>query len=179
VLERADELVPAFPAATQAFVVTDRTVHDAWFPPLAAAFDRVRLHAVPLIVPAGEEAKSLDVYRALLHHLATQGAHRDEPIVALGGGATGDRPGSVAGSDMRWSGSMRAPAGRAARRSRRGWGAPRGWAKPPASVRTGGPPGRCGCGRPAGWSPTARCRRRGRSSMPSSWARSPGTGFAS
>jgi len=72
VLERADELVPAFPGATQAFVVTDRTVHDAWFPPLAAALDRTGLRAVPLLVPAGEEAKSLDGYRALLHQLATQ-----------------------------------------------------------------------------------------------------------
>src|SRR5205085_328612 len=96
VLERADELVPAFPAATQAFVVTDRTVHDAWFPSLAAAFDRVGLHGVPLLVPAGEEAKTLDVYRALLHQLATQEAHRDDPIGALGGGSTGDLAGFVA-----------------------------------------------------------------------------------
>ena len=104
VLERADELVPAFPAATQAFVVTDRTVHDAWFPPLAAAFDRVRLHAVPLIVPAGEEAKSLDVYRALL-----QEAHRDDPIVALGGGSTGDLAGFVAATYMRGTPLVQVP----------------------------------------------------------------------
>ena len=101
VLERADELVPAFPAATQAFVVTDRTVHDAWFPPLAAAFDRVGLHAVALLVPAGEEAKTLDVYRALLHQLATQEAHRDDPILALGGGSTGDLAGFVAATYAR------------------------------------------------------------------------------
>jgi len=101
VLERADELLPAFPGATQAFVVTDRMVHDAWFGPLAAALDRARLHAVPLLVPAGEEAKTLDVYRALLHQLATQEAHRDDPIVALGGGSTGDLAGFVASTYMR------------------------------------------------------------------------------
>ena len=101
VLERADELLPAFPGATQAFVVTDRMVHDAWFAPLAAALDRARLHAVPLLVPAGEEAKTLDVYRALLHQLATQEAHRDDPIVALGGGSTGDLAGFVASTYMR------------------------------------------------------------------------------
>jgi 3-dehydroquinate synthase len=109
VLERADELVPAFPAATQAFVVTDRTVHEAWFPSLAAAFDRVGLHAVPLLVPAGEEAKTLDVYRALLHQLATQEAHRDDPIVALGGGSTGDLAGFVAATYMRGTPFVQVP----------------------------------------------------------------------
>jgi 3-dehydroquinate synthase len=109
VLERADELVPAFPGATQAFVVTDRTVHDAWFSPLAAALDRAGLHAVPLLVPAGEEAKSLEVYRALLHQLATQEAHRDDPIVALGGGSTGDLAGFVASTYMRGTPFVQVP----------------------------------------------------------------------
>jgi 3-dehydroquinate synthase len=109
VLERADELLPAFPGATQAFVVTDRMVHDAWFAPLAAALDRARLHAVPLLVPAGEEAKTLDVYRALLHQLATQEAHRDDPIVALGGGSTGDLAGFVASTYMRGTPFVQVP----------------------------------------------------------------------
>jgi len=109
VLERADDLLPAFPGATQAFVVTDRMVHDAWFAPLAAALDRARLHAVPLLVPAGEEAKTLDVYRALLHQLATQEAHRDDPIMALGGGSTGDLAGFVASTYMRGTPFVQVP----------------------------------------------------------------------
>lgn len=109
VLERADELLPAFPGATQAFVVTDRLVYDAWFSPLAAALDRAQLHAVPLLVPASEEAKTLDVYRALLHQLATQEAHRDDPIVALGGGSTGDLAGFVASTYMRGTPFVQVP----------------------------------------------------------------------
>ncbi|MDP9302082.1 MAG: 3-dehydroquinate synthase [Actinomycetota bacterium] len=108
-LERTDEFLPVFPGATQAFVVADRTVHDAWFPPLAAALERVRLPAVPLLVPAGEEAKSLDVYRALVHQLATQEAHRDDPIVALGGGSTGDLAGFVASTYMRGTPFVQVP----------------------------------------------------------------------
>jgi len=54
-----------------------------------------------LTVPAGEEAKSLDVYRALLHQLATQEAHRDDLVVALGGGSVGDLSGFVASTYMR------------------------------------------------------------------------------
>ena len=109
VLERADDLMPSFPGATQAFVVSDRTVHDAWFPPLAAALDRSGLHAVPLLVPAGEDAKTLDVYRALLHQLATQEAHRDDPIVALGGGSIGDLAGFVASTYMRGTPFVQVP----------------------------------------------------------------------
>ncbi len=54
-----------------------------------------------LPVPAGEEAKTLQVYEALLHQLATQEAHRDDLVVALGGGAVGDVAGFVASTYMR------------------------------------------------------------------------------
>ena len=52
-------------------------------------------------VPEGEEAKSLQVMHALERQLATQEAHRDDPIVALGGGAVGDLAGFVAATYMR------------------------------------------------------------------------------
>ena len=52
-------------------------------------------------VPEGEEAKSLQVMNALERQLATQVAHRDDPIVALGGGAVGDLAGFVAATYMR------------------------------------------------------------------------------
>ena len=53
-------------------------------------------HAVPLAVPSGEAAKTLQVYGTLLHQLASQEAHRDDVVVALGGGAVGDLAGFVA-----------------------------------------------------------------------------------
>ena len=56
---------------------------------------------VPLIVPEGEAAKTLRVYETLLHQLATQEAHRDDVVVALGGGAVGDLAGFVASTYMR------------------------------------------------------------------------------
>ncbi len=54
-----------------------------------------------LTVPAGEDAKTLQVYGTLLNQLATQEAHRDDVLVALGGGATGDLAGFVASTYMR------------------------------------------------------------------------------
>jgi 3-dehydroquinate synthetase len=68
-IERADELVPDLPRATRAFVVADRAVADDWFPTLCDALDRRGLRSVLLSVPAGEDAKTLDVYRTLVHQL--------------------------------------------------------------------------------------------------------------
>jgi 3-dehydroquinate synthetase len=87
-LARADDHVPDLPAATTAFVVSDRVVSDAYFSPLADAIVRRGLTAVLLLAPAGEEAKSLQGYESLLRQLAGREAHRDDPIVALGGGKT-------------------------------------------------------------------------------------------
>jgi 3-dehydroquinate synthetase len=43
----------------------------------------------------------MQVYDTLLHQLATQEAHRDDLVVALGGGTVGDLAGFVASTYMR------------------------------------------------------------------------------
>ena len=93
--------LPAMPKAVTAFVVADRTVFERWFEPLAVGLTERGLTPVSLIVPQGEDAKSLPVYETLLHQLATQEAHRDDLVVALGGGAVGDLAGFVASTYMR------------------------------------------------------------------------------
>ena len=94
-------LLPELPGASTAFVVADRTVSAAWFESLASSLGAAGLATVPLIVPDGEAAKTLQAYETLLHQLATQEAHRDDPVVALGGGAVGDLAGFVASTYMR------------------------------------------------------------------------------
>jgi 3-dehydroquinate synthase len=59
------------------------------------------LVAVPIGIPQGEEAKTAQVTDALYRQLAVQECHRDDVIVALGGGATGDVAGFVAATYMR------------------------------------------------------------------------------
>ncbi|MEA2580583.1 MAG: 3-dehydroquinate synthase [Actinomycetota bacterium] len=95
------EHLPDLPKAVTAFVVADRTVFDGWFAPLAAGLTERGLTPVSLIVPQGEDAKTLPVYETLLHQLATQEAHRDDLVVALGGGSVGDLAGFVASTYMR------------------------------------------------------------------------------
>ncbi len=100
-ISQIGDLMPQIPGASTAFIVADLTVSSAWLEPLANALGAAGLGAVHLPVPAGEEAKTLQVYEALLHQLATQEAHRDDLVVALGGGATGDVAGFVASTYMR------------------------------------------------------------------------------
>jgi 3-dehydroquinate synthase len=100
-LGRVGELLPELPKAATAFVVVDSALDEAVFRGLGEGLGTRGLHVVPLAVPAGEAAKSLRVYETLLHQLATQEAHRDDLVVALGGGAVGDLGGFVASTYMR------------------------------------------------------------------------------
>jgi 3-dehydroquinate synthase len=101
VLERAWECLPALPKAERAFVVADHVVADMYLGRLATGLVAAGLEAVHIGVPEGEEAKSLQVMTALQRQLAVQEAHRDDPVVALGGGAVGDLAGFVAATYMR------------------------------------------------------------------------------
>ena len=101
VLEEAAEHVPAFPRAERAFVVADQAVASRYLERLTGGLVEAGLEAVHLGVPEGEEAKSLAVMTALQRQLAVQEAHRDDPVIALGGGAVGDLAGFVAATYMR------------------------------------------------------------------------------
>jgi 3-dehydroquinate synthase len=100
-LGRAGELLPALTGAERAFVVADAAVAGRYLAPLSRGLSARGLGVVHLGVPEGEEAKSLAVMQALERQLATQEAHRDDLVVALGGGAVGDLAGFVAATYMR------------------------------------------------------------------------------
>jgi len=101
VIDEAGVYLPELAKAESAFVIADRPVAELWFARLAQGLASRGLSATLLTVPSGEDAKTLDVYRAVLHQLATQEAHRDDVVFALGGGAVGDLAGFVASTYMR------------------------------------------------------------------------------
>jgi 3-dehydroquinate synthase len=101
VLARADQHLPDLPGATTAFVVSDRAVSDLYYEPLGKTLEDRGLASVLLLAPAGEEAKTLQGYESLLRQLAGREAHRDDAVLALGGGAVGDLAGFVASTYMR------------------------------------------------------------------------------
>jgi 3-dehydroquinate synthase len=101
VLPKVGELLPELPKAERAFVIADHTTATRWLEPLSAGLAERHLAPVHLTVPTAEEGKTLQVYGTLLRQLATQEAHRDDVVVALGGGAVGDLAGFVAATYMR------------------------------------------------------------------------------
>ena len=109
VLGAAGEHLPSLPNAERAFVVADQEVAGRYLPQLSSGLATAGLDVVHLGVPAGEEAKSLQVMTALQRQLAIQEAHRDDPVVALGGGAVGDLAGFVASTYMRGVPFVQAP----------------------------------------------------------------------
>lgn len=100
-LEEAGAHLPEMPGAERAFVVSDPDVGERYLEPLGRGLAVRGLAEVHLGVPPGEEAKSLQTATALLRQLASQEAHRDDVVVALGGGAVGDLAGFVAATYMR------------------------------------------------------------------------------
>jgi 3-dehydroquinate synthase len=101
VLSEAGTHLPGLPEAFTVFVVSDRVVADLHLSPVVSAVEDRGLTPVALLVPAGEEAKSLQAYESLLRQLAGREAHRDDVVVSLGGGAVGDLAGFVASTYMR------------------------------------------------------------------------------
>ena len=55
----------------------------------------------PLLLPRGEDAKTMGAYEAALRELAARHMERGEPIVACGGGALGDAAGFLAATWLR------------------------------------------------------------------------------
>jgi 3-dehydroquinate synthetase len=99
-LDRLDELLPPFPGAEAAAVVAS--------PPLAEVASRVGravarrgLAVHHLEVPAGEEAKRLEVVAGLYQGLAAVPTRRADPVLAVGGGATTDVAGFAAATWLR------------------------------------------------------------------------------
>ena len=101
ILARADAILPPLPGAEKAFVVTDDAVAALALAPLGASLERRGLRVVRLSVPRGEAAKTLGEAERLLRGLAAAEAHRDDIVVALGGGSVGDLAGFVAATYMR------------------------------------------------------------------------------
>ena len=83
-------------------VVTDRHLAKLWLEPLCARMTEDMARRPKLIVvPAGEKAKSLEVYASVVQKLLYFGADRGWGLVAFGGGVVGDLAGFVAATYQR------------------------------------------------------------------------------
>lgn len=80
-------------------VVTDHNVATAWRPVLQAGLNSLRQDWI--VVPAGEEHKTLDQVRELYGSLLGLDVERRTPLLAFGGGVVGDLAGFVAATWLR------------------------------------------------------------------------------
>ena len=99
-LDRLDELLPELPGATVAALVHPAAL-AGWARRAGHALARRGLAVHRMQVPDGEAAKRLAVVADLYERLAAIPAHRPDPLVALGGGATTDVAGFAAATWLR------------------------------------------------------------------------------
>ena len=90
-----DDLGRYVSSGTAALVVTEEHVAPLLLERACRALRAAGVRAVPAVLPAGEETKSLAQYAALLHKLAEAGLTRADTVVALGGGVIGDLAGAA------------------------------------------------------------------------------------
>ncbi len=107
-LDRAGELLGPW-LGERALVVTDATVAEAQLPRLSASLSGVGVRVEPIVVPAGEGAKSWAGLEALCDALIDARVERRETILALGGGVVGDLAGFAAALVKRGVGIVQIP----------------------------------------------------------------------
>jgi 3-dehydroquinate synthase len=96
-----DTVLPDRNAIPFALLLVDENVHLAHGERLLEAFRKIDLEVRVIPVPAGETTKSLDVYGRLCGQVLGCGPDRTTPLVACGGGVTGDVAGFVAATVLR------------------------------------------------------------------------------
>ena len=82
-------------------VVTDETVHGLYGETLLRSLREVGFDAHELVLPAGEQSKSMGVLETVLNFMASRRLSRSDAAVAFGGGVIGDVTGFAAACYMR------------------------------------------------------------------------------
>ena len=82
-------------------IITDTTVNKLYGEALSQRLTEDGFNVSTLLVPGGEEQKSLETAGRLYHELTSSHAERTTPILALGGGVIGDLAGFVAATYLR------------------------------------------------------------------------------
>ena len=94
---------------TNAAVVTVAPVEALYLDTVVSALQAQGVEAYPVVVPDGEEAKSLETLDAVYHRLAAIPLGRSDVVVALGGGVVGDLAGFAAATWHRGVGVIQLP----------------------------------------------------------------------
>ena len=108
-LGRLRELVKLPPGAEKACLVTHPRIRRLWGAALEAAFRDSGLAVTWWTFPEGEERKTLETAARLARSMARAQLHRDDLVVAFGGGVVGDLAGYAASTYARGIGLVQVP----------------------------------------------------------------------
>ena len=100
-LSRLGEAVRDFLSPGKALVVTNPVVAQHHLSPAMTSLERAGFRPEAVLVPDGEQHKTLETWRRLVDALLARRPTRETPVVALGGGVTGDLAGFAAATLLR------------------------------------------------------------------------------
>jgi 3-dehydroquinate synthase len=101
ILERTGELLQQAGLRGKVAVVTNPTVAQLYLDPLHEALIQTGFEVLPILVPDGEEHKSLTSLAAVYDRLIAERLERKSCVLALGGGVIGDLAGFAAATYLR------------------------------------------------------------------------------
>lgn len=101
ILDHVGELIGNIWNKRKIALISDDNVAPIYQGRVADSLEKVGFEVKEYQFPAGEESKSLDMLGKLISQMAADHFTRDDAIVALGGGVTGDLAGFVAATYMR------------------------------------------------------------------------------
>ena len=113
-LPRLGQLLSAGGISGPVYLITDDRVFDSHGRVAQVALHQGGIAADTLILPAGEQSKSLDMAQHLYEWLSQRRAQRGHTLVAMGGGVVGDLTGFVAATYNRGMGFVQVPTSLAA-----------------------------------------------------------------
>ena len=108
-LSQAGSFALARGKVSHAVVITDEHVSNTHAQQVAASLADAGVDVDILVVPAGEESKSIEVANQLWQEMLDAGADRKTWVVAVGGGVIGDLAGFIAASFTRGLSFLQVP----------------------------------------------------------------------
>lgn len=100
-LERAGFWMKELGYGGKAVIISDDTVYGLHAEPLRLGLINAGFDVTDIVVPPGEEHKTLETAETLYEELAGANTERTTPVFALGGGVIGDMAGFVAATYLR------------------------------------------------------------------------------
>ena len=108
-LDRLGELTREGAGGKTAALVADDTVYALYGARAEKSLKKAGYRVLPFVFPHGEASKTLTTYASLVNFLCESRLTRTDPVIALGGGVTGDLAGFAAATYRRGVPFVQAP----------------------------------------------------------------------